>query len=266
MKLSLSESTPIRVARDEEDFNIPSTPRLLEIQRVPVKKQAVMAAKLVIVFVVLLLYSVSGSKAGAKQPPCIDDLLLYSSVKVEELNQEMNKPDSFLSRFLLISSSALVDLGAFTSMYGTATSPQPLRWMWTILFFFLVRAILQKLFLFTQPRGSVMNDPGFPSFTVPYGIFSDFYFSGHCGFLTISALANYDFGFKKIAFINLLSLPYLVFVLTVHRLHYSIDIIIGILAAIYMFAAAGMNAEKIDEFFGTYTRKYILRQKWFAEV
>lgn len=261
----------MKTPRDEENFEMTGSLRdhqLRTLQRGSSKKKAILMGKLLLLFVCLLVYSIWNSKRTKHRvpPQCIEDILVTQSVAMDHLNERMADNSGNWSRLLLLSSSALVDLGAFTSMYGTATRQKTLRWMWTIMAFFGLRAFIQNQFFMKFPKGTVMNYPGFPSFTVPYGIWNDFYYSGHCGFLMISALANYDFGFKKIAIVNMLSIPYLVFVLAVHRVHYTIDLIIGVLVGIYMFISVGMRSEFIDEFCGKLVRKYILKIRWFSEV
>lgn len=59
--------------------------------------------------------------------------------------------------------------------------------------FYITRAILQLLFRIPKPDGLLWPYPGFPSIVVPYGSSSDFFYSGHVGFLTILSLQWHKF-------------------------------------------------------------------------
>jgi len=45
-----------------------------------------------------------------------------------------------------------------------------------------VRAVVQAIFTFKMPAGGYWDFPGIPSLMVPYGLASDFYYSGHTGY------------------------------------------------------------------------------------
>lgn len=60
-----------------------------------------------------------------------------------------------------------------------------LRFMLTVTLFYVIRSIHMLVFHLRFPIGYYWNDPHFLSLTVPYGRTSDFFFSGHCGFLAI---------------------------------------------------------------------------------
>lgn len=60
---------------------------------------------------------------------------------------------------------------------------------------------------------------------VPYGMTSDFYFSGHCGFIVLNLLETYtqERHWLKVG-IMIFFLLYLMFILLLFRVHYSIGI------------------------------------------
>ena len=100
--------------------------------------------------------------------------------------------------------------------------------------------------IFRFPDGYSWEDPGFPTIVVPYGRSSDFFFSGHCGFLNICALewlrngkSNY---FKVVEVIN----AYMAFVMLVFRIHYAIDIVVAIFFSHYIFLFVEWHLEFID--------------------
>jgi hypothetical protein len=64
-----------------------------------------------------------------------------------------------------------------------------------LIMFYLLRMIVQKLFLLRYPEGYLWDYPGFPSLVVPYGKTNDFFYSGHVGgacvmMLEFRSLAN----------------------------------------------------------------------------
>lgn len=62
------------------------------------------------------------------------------------------------------------------------------RVIYAMAVFYLVRAVTQGLVTLRFPEGYYWSDPNVPSIVVPYGRTSDFFYSGHCGFLNICAL------------------------------------------------------------------------------
>jgi hypothetical protein len=95
--------------------------------------------------------------------------------------------------------------------------------LFTFGLFYGIRGIIQNIFTFRFPLGNTWPYPGIPSLLVPYGDQSDFYFSGHCGYMTILLLELRRLGYgKKFTFLALVSLAYVAFVLLAFRVHYSI--------------------------------------------
>lgn len=70
------------------------------------------------------------------------------------------------------------------------------RVLYATAIFYAVRGITQLFVTLRFPSGYFWNDPGFPSLVVPYGLTSDFFYSGHCGFLNLCALEWLRIGFK----------------------------------------------------------------------
>lgn len=107
------------------------------------------------------------------------------------------------------------------------------RLLYSVGFFYIVRAICQALFLFEFPIGYTFEDPGFPSLMVPYQVTSDFYFSGHSGILLFITIELWHLRFTKLCICNILVLLCMVAVMLTTRGHYSIDVVIGILTGLY---------------------------------
>lgn len=66
-----------------------------------------------------------------------------------------------------------------------------------------------------------------PSLMVPYGRSSDYFYSGHTGYMVFGALYFYKAGYRSIMWFNIIGLAVVVFVLLATRVHYSIDILAG---------------------------------------
>lgn len=102
--------------------------------------------------------------------------------------------------------------------------------------------------------------PWIPSMMVPYGIMSDFYFSGHCGWLTIN-LCEVAF-IERNVFRSLLiagCILYLMFILVIFRVHYTIgrkklkiDLPIGIAFAFLTYWTILPVSHQLDHAFSAY--------------
>ena len=88
--------------------------------------------------------------------------------------------------------------------------------------FYLFRAFNQTLVQMTYPKGFFWKYPGFPSLVVPYGRTSDFFFSGHTGFLTICYFEWRAIKHRPMQAVTLVVLLYMISVLLIFRTHYSI--------------------------------------------
>lgn len=132
--------------------------------------------------------------------------------------------------------------------------------------FYGVRAIVQANFRMRFPEGGIWDYPGIPSLTVPYGLTRDFYFSGHCGFLAMNAYIMYRDGRKKTFALLCGAICYVGFVLVLFRIHYSIDIPIGIMAGIYTGIILEKCAGKLDKAFLKITCASFWRKKLAARL
>jgi hypothetical protein len=82
---------------------------------------------------------------------------------------------------------------------------------------------MQGIFKYRYPKGYLWPYPGLPSLLVPYGQTSDFYISGHVGFISLLFWEYRRMGFKplSLAFWGCI-IVYLSFLLMVLRVHYGI--------------------------------------------
>jgi len=114
--------------------------------------------------------------------------------------------------------------------------------------FYAVRFLVQQMFYSPFPAGYWWYYPGFPSLIIPYGRGSDFFFSGHIGFVTICAsewVRNGKFGMVLFSIIGGI---YTAFVLITYQVHYSIDIFTGIFFAHYSHLMVDAYKDTIDNF------------------
>ncbi len=100
----------------------------------------------------------------------------------------------------------------------------------------------------------VWHSPGFVSLTVPYDHTRDFFFSGHTGSLTIILLEFSQLTInnsKKIAgyvwVLTFICLIYMMNLLIITRVHYTADIIGGLIFSVYYYWVAGLHTERIDK-------------------
>jgi len=99
--------------------------------------------------------------------------------------------------------------------------------------FYGVRGVIQANYSLQFPKGNIWDYPGIPSIGVPYGLTRDFYYSGHCGFLALATYFHFREKRTKSGIISALCIFYVGFVLLLFRIHYSIDIPIGVFAGFY---------------------------------
>ncbi|EAR82185.1 PAP2 family protein (macronuclear) [Tetrahymena thermophila SB210] len=151
-----------------------------------------------------------------------------------------------LARFLQISSSLLMDI-VFVTLYGYwVFNISTGRVIYATGLFYLVRAITQTFIVLRFPDGYYWDDPHVPSIVVPYGRTSDFFYSGHCGFLNLCALewlrsgkSNY---FKIVQLVN----AYMAIVMLIFRIHYMIDITTAIFISHYIYILVEQNLDLLD--------------------
>ena len=134
------------------------------------------------------------------------------------------------AKFLQISSSLLMDFTFFSLFTYWFLYGKSCRLILATVMFYSIRAMSQILVQFKFPEGYDWQYPGFPSYVVPYGNTSDFFFSGHCGFLNICALEWFALGKRRMGFAIEAINVYMAIVMLIFRVHYTI----GIFSSIFM--------------------------------
>lgn len=161
-------------------------------------------------------------------PYCMVD---YPIVLYDNANDIINDPKNpFLRDFMMILSSFVIDI-AFVTMcilwyffylifrIKKGNSGRTLYMMGA---FYGLRASVQGIFKFRFIKGFFWDFPNIPSLVVPYGATSDFYFSGHTGFMIMITLETWDYGVKTFSIMVVSFAIYVVQILLVYRVHYSI--------------------------------------------
>lgn len=100
----------------------------------------------------------------------------------------------------------------------------------------------------------VWHSPGFYSLTVPYDHTRDFFYSGHTGSLTIILLEFSQFtvlkGKKWVGYIwvaTFFCLIYMMNLLIITRVHYTADVIGGLVFSIYFYWLTCSYLKELDK-------------------
>lgn len=164
----------------------------------------------------------------------------------------------YIRDFLLIASSGFLDIFMLCFMYVFVTngySWNPLIHMAT---FYLFRGfVVQSLVIMQIYDTYVFEYPGFPSLVVPYFRAADFFYSGHTGCALLLGMHMADMGYEEMRYVGLILSLFEGLVLTLLRIHYSIDIIFGLICSHYLYYIAKIISKYADDIFpmGTLAQK-----------
>lgn len=202
-----------------------------DLRAMSLRNRPILYAKIALIFFIMIVHFLYTRKFSSprKSVECLSDSVFQLT---EQVNERLNT-DPLLLRILQITSSMAVDFADLSVLITYNLRGVTLAFPIQVGLFYIGRGIVQGTFLFSHPKGTIWTHPGIPSLTVPYGKMSDYYFSGHCGFMAMMALENYKLGNKKNSIALFLLLPYVAFVLVASRVHYSIDIPIGVMFGLY---------------------------------
>ena len=144
---------------------------------------------------------------------------------------------------LLIISSALIDgMGLF--LLGRWIFSGTVRPFLGLVILMGLRQICQSLCALPPPPGIIWHYPGFPSLLVTYGVAYDFFFSGHTAIAVFAAL---ELARLKKPWLTALAIAVVVLevvVVLVLRAHYTMDVVTGILAALYVSRLTSLPKQK----------------------
>ena len=181
---------------------------------------------LALVFIVLMnIQTITIFKVGRSHKfqtistQCLFDLVLEGMMKPSNLYL---KSHPTLLKVAIIVSSLTIDLVSLFILGFFIIYAKSPRVFYSIIMFYTLRAICQANFLFEYPKGNLFQDPGFFSLFVPYGLTSDYYFSGHSGFLFMTTLELIQMKMVLLAFFNFLSTLFTAWMLCATQGPYSI--------------------------------------------
>ncbi len=179
----------------------------------------------------------------------------------QSVNDLMNSSEAWIN-FFEISSSWCIDLIFFGMFLSWIYIGDSFRLILAYALFYGIRAGVQAMCVLPYPPGMIWVFPVAPSFTVPFGVTSDFMPSGHVGFCTIAAAEFYKRKWYVAMVLAWIVGLYECFVMLSARGHYSIDLFFGIIMAHYMHSWAhslctGWWVFSIDKVVGPY-----LLYKW----
>ncbi|HLJ96370.1 MAG TPA: hypothetical protein VKU02_24565 [Gemmataceae bacterium] len=209
--------------------------------------------RVVLVIVGLSIWHTTQRMLGERQPASVDhaeraarflsehDRLLCLT---EPANRFLNDHPRWANALLLVSSLLIDGLGLFLfvwSMVGPSIRP-----FLGLCILFGLRQVCQVLTALPPPPGSIWRSPGFPSLFVTYGVSNDLFFSGH------TALAVY--GAVELAGLGSIWLMGLATAIAIFettavlllRVHYTMDVFAGLMAALYVAGVAAWLASPCD--------------------
>jgi hypothetical protein len=183
--------------------------------------------------------------------PCVEDKIMDA---LQFANDFINAAGNEAYRsFFQILCSVVVDITFIITFVYWVLKGKSGRLPITLAIFYITRALVQKVAFMPYPQGWYWYDPGFPSLVVPYGRGSDFFFSGHAGFMVICAsewhaLKNTKHNTKVRNFVIGAGI-YTVLILLVYRIHYFIDVFTGLLFAEWVFCKVDRHKDALDRYF-----------------
>jgi hypothetical protein len=134
---------------------------------------------------------------------------------------------------LLIGSSAVIDaLGLF--LLGSWLFGGSIRPFLGLVMLMLLRQLVEALCSLPVPPGMIWHDPGFPSVLVTYHVANDFFFSGHTAIAVLGALELSRLRRTWLTATGILLVLLEVATVLILRAHYTMDVVTGILAALWI--------------------------------
>ena len=166
----------------------------------------------------------------------------------------------YIRDYLCIMSSAFLDIMMVTFLIVwvlKGNSWNPLIHMG--LFYGVRGGVIQSLIVMQIYDTYLFEYPGFPSLIVPYFRAADFFYSGHSGCAVLLGLQLAEMGYSEMKYIGFILGIFEGFVLTILRVHYSIDIVFGIIISHYLFFVSRYVSKYVDMLFpmGEYNKELI---------
>lgn len=208
--------------------------------------EIIMRTASAVILLIALWWFRRGKKAGMYQDGfCLID---QGHIWTSSINKLCHKSKAWLT-FFEVTSSGTMDLVFLALLIFWFIWGKTGEVLWKVAIFYGIRGFVQGNFKMRYPDQGIWDYPGIPSIVVPYGLQSDYYFSGHCGFLAINIATHWNWGNKKFAIFIACILPYVAFTLIMSRIHYTIDIPIGIMFGFYVHLMVKPHVKKLDRTF-----------------
>lgn len=187
--------------------------------------------RLMVTGVVLAIWFWTQSLLGARNVPStgVGDALHHLTASLNSYFAE--NPGA--ANALLIGSSAIIDaLGLF--LLGSWLFGGSIRPFLGLVMLMLLRQLVEALCSLPVPQGMIWHDPGFPSVLVTYQVANDFFFSGHTAIAVFGALELSRFRRSWLTALAVLLVLLEVATVLILRAHYTMDVVTGILAALWV--------------------------------
>ena len=205
-----------------------------------------LALRVVMILVAVIALSLASFAPGMLPEEHITWIKDEFFTHTESINQYFGDHPKVKNVFLIFC-SLWMDITMVTGMVVFVIYGKTWRLPIALIMFYLLRMIIQKLFLLRYPEGYLWSYPGFPSLVVPYGKTNDFFYSGHVGgacvmMLEFRSLANTQVQnrvfMRWMQIFAILTIILQVFLMIFLRGHYSIDMISGIIFGHYFHMIA----------------------------
>jgi len=187
--------------------------------------------------------------------PCVQDKVLDA---LEFANVFILTPGNELYRdaFQLLC-SIMVDITALMTFIHWIRKGTSYRLPLSLMAFYAVRAMIQAIWVSPFTKGYYWESPGLPSLVVPYGRGSDFFFSGHTGFMVTCALEWHYLKMPRVRNFVAFAAVYTMTILMIYQIHYSIDIFVGAFFAEWMFVKIDIYKDVIADKIGFVFHKVV---------
>jgi len=212
------------------------------------------AGRFVVFFGVVVALLAGRFSVPDNEVPCVQDKVMDA---LGFANTFINTPgNEFFRDFFLFLSSFMLDIIFIITLGYWVLHGRSGRLPVTLGVFYGVRAVVQGLWTSPFPEGNYWYSPfGVPSLVVPYGRQSDFFFSGHSGFLVICASEWHKLKWPKLRNFVIVSAIYTMLILVIYRTHYSIDVFTGVIFAEWCYSKADKHKDTIDRYWVHYLNK-----------
>lgn len=156
-----------------------------------------------------------------------------------------------MANALLIVSSALIDAFAIFILLRWLLG-RTVRPFLGLAILLLLRQAMQALCALPAPEGMIWHYPGFPSLLVTYSVASDFFFSGHTAIAVFGATEVARLRNPILTIVAILVAALEIVTVIVLRMHYTMDVFTGLIAALWVVPVAERLSVPIDRWlFGT---------------